>query len=80
MTVSRELYVNMNKAYNELFDSWKQIVDIDRDLDQTMNMAMVMLDQALDEIKKAAPPKNTSAASVAPKKGKVEIPEGWSVI
>ena len=76
MTVDRQTYLNMNKAYNELFDNWKQIEDIDPKLDKSINMAMVLLDQALDEIKKAAPAKQAAA----PKKGAVEIPEGWHLV
>ena len=80
MTVDRETYVAMNKAYNALFDNWKKIEDIDRKTDQTMNMAMVLLDQALDAIKAAAPAAKPAAKTGGAKKGAVEIPEGWSLI
>ena len=76
MTLERQTYLNMNKAYNDLFDNWKQIADIDPKLDKSINMAMVLLDQALDEIKKAAPPKGTPAA----KKAAVDIPDGWHLV
>mgnify|MGYP006988902475 CR=1 FL=1 len=78
MTVDRETYVQMNQAYNTLFDNWQKISDIDRKTDQTMNMAMVLLDQALDAIKAAAPAKASVASSS--KKKNVEIPEGWGLI
>ena len=80
MTVDRETYVAMNKAYNALFDNWKKIEDIDRKTDQTMNMAMVLLDQALDAIKAAAPAAKPAAKTGGAKKDAVEIPEGWSLI
>lgn len=79
MTVDRETYVAMNKAYNTLFDNWKKIEDIDRKTDQTMNMAMVLLDQALDAFKKAAPPKQPAGAATG-KKPAAEIPAGWGLV
>ncbi|MCR5725583.1 MAG: hypothetical protein K6G80_10910 [Treponema sp.] len=84
MTLDRETYVAMNKAYNTLFDNWKKIEDIDRKTDQTMNMAMVLLDQALDAFKKATPPKaapgGSSGAGAGGKKPAVEIPAGWGLV
>lgn len=77
MTVDRETYVAMNKAYNALFDNWKKIADIDRKTDQTMNMAMVLLDQALDAIKAAAPAKQPAGTA---KPAHVDIPDGWGLI
>lgn len=76
MIVDRQTYLNMNRAYNDLFDNWKQIADIDPKLNKSINMAMVLLDQALDAIKEAAPPKQPTGG----KQDTATTPSGWSVI
>lgn len=54
MTVTKESYRKMNKAYNTIFDEWQAIEDMEDDLYAKMNTALVLLDGVLDAIKKDA--------------------------
>lgn len=70
MRLSKQTYRAMNKAYNTLFDEWQNIDEMSPELFKRMNMALVILDGVLDELKQNAsddvPAQNqpgTSAAS-----------------
>ncbi len=45
-------YVGMNKGYNMIFDSWQEISDIiTPEANKAVNMALRILDEALDSVK-----------------------------
>lgn len=46
-------YVGMNQGYNQIFDSWQEISDIiSPEANKAVNMALRILDEALDDVKK----------------------------
>ncbi|MCH5291161.1 MAG: helix-turn-helix transcriptional regulator [Treponema sp.] len=54
MTLSKQTYLAMNKAYNTIFDEWQNVQDMPPLLHQQLNTALVLLDGVLDELKKNA--------------------------
>ncbi|MCH5295387.1 MAG: hypothetical protein J1F14_05750 [Treponema sp.] len=54
MRLSKQTYRTMNKAYNTLFDEWQNIDEMPPELFKRMNMALVILDGVLDELKQNA--------------------------
>ncbi len=51
MKVSKDVYRQMNKGYNQIFDGLQEIEDIDVEVSRAVNYALNILDSALDEIK-----------------------------
>lgn len=46
-------YVGMNQGYNQIFDNWQEISDIiSPEANKAVNMALRILDEALDDVKK----------------------------
>ena len=66
----------MNRAYNTLFDEWQAVEDMPPALYKQMNMAMVLLDQVLDEFKKAMVVTPTTPAPQKPAGGSADSAGG----
>lgn len=68
-------YVGMNKGYNMIFDSWQEISDIiDPEANKAVNMALRILDEALDNVK--ATVISTKPGSAAQPELKLEVVQG----
>ena len=78
MFLTKDTYRKMNKAYNTLFDEWQNIEEMPPEVFQQMNMAMVMLDGVLDELKAASVDEDLPTAAPAatpPKKSDEDEPD-----
>lgn len=68
-------YVGMNKGYNMIFDSWQEISDIiDPEANKAVNMALRILDEALDSVK--ATVISTKPGAAAQPELKLEVVQG----
>ena len=68
-------YVGMNKGYNMIFDSWQEISEIiTPEANKAVNMALRILDEALDNVK--ATVISTKPGAAAQPELKLEVVQG----